>query len=86
MSWREELERDAARIAFDGYEVRPGDGVTLEGDWTEAWGYSSYTFENASFQFDVRVAHADGTHAHRYYANGDAQEFFAELMRAGAAR
>lgn len=77
------MEADAAKIAFN-YEVQEGDVVALEGDWNEAWGYSSYTFENASFRFDVTVTHADGKFARRTYDNSDAQEFFAELMRAGS--
>lgn len=91
MGWQDDMKRDAARVAFPDLELDDGDRVEIAGNWNEAWGYSTYTFENAEFTFSVSVwrnnhPELGGSRCIRNhdYSNSEAQEFFVALMHAGS--
>lgn len=88
MSWLEDMGRDAARIAFPDFELLPGQTVDIDGDWQEAWGYSTYTNDGAEFEFTVVIygemtQRGRKTVRSRTYSNSEAASFWVSLMQAG---
>jgi hypothetical protein len=80
MIWQEEMKRDAAKIAFPGFELEDMDLIGLAVRWDEGYSFED-SFEPTELVIAVWVTRAGDDPRRREYTNENAQSFFTALMR-----
>lgn len=91
MTWHDDMKRDAVKVAFPDWELRDDDAIEFNVSWDEGYSYSSYTYEDPSFEISITVYRAgvrdqvpylrscEGTE-YNNFRNEEAREFFTKLM------
>lgn len=83
MSWRREMEVEAARIAFPDWELRPDDEVTVTVIGESDGGFSTWTGDTSQFSIRVAVRRSKSKYDSRFYEWEGAAQFWRRLMTAG---